>query len=100
MISSPEKFNNISKLFLIKKKLVKKSNEVLDLKKIFYEKNTLYRYLNQIYLRRQKLIEKMDKYSILKDQLMKQKKLRNEMTLNKDEYDSRTEKSIKNLFRH
>jgi GTP-binding protein EngB required for normal cell division len=100
MISSPEKFNNISKLFLIKKKLVKKSNEVLDLKKIFYEKNTLYRYLNQIYLRRQKLIEKMDKCSMLKDQLMKQKKLRNEMTLNKDEYDSRTEKSITNLFRH
>jgi hypothetical protein len=91
MINSPEKFNNISKLFLIKKKLVQKSNEILDLKKIFREKNTLYRYLNQIYGRRQKLIDKMDVSHMLKGQLIKQRKLRNQWKLNNDEYESRTE---------
>jgi len=101
MINSPEKFNNISKLFLIKKKLVKKSNELLYLKKIFYEKNTLYRYLNQIYQRRQKLIEKMNTNDVLKDQLIKQKQLRNKLKLNKDECENGTEKlsSIINLRR-
>jgi len=99
MISSPEKFDNISKLFLIKKKLVTKSDELLHLKKNFSEKNTLYRYLNQIYVRRQKLIEKMNTCDVLKDQLIKQKKLRNELKLNKDECENRTEKSIINLLR-
>ncbi|CAF5089037.1 unnamed protein product, partial [Rotaria sp. Silwood1] len=45
MISAPDKFNNISKLFLLKKKFVHKTNELINLKKIFYEKETLYRYI-------------------------------------------------------
>jgi hypothetical protein len=94
MINSPEKFNNISKIFLIKKKLVKKSNEVLFLKKIFYEKNILYRYLNQIYQRRQKIIEKMNINDVINDQLIKQKQLRNQMKL-----DRREKSSITNLHR-
>lgn len=72
-INSSEKFNNLSKLFLIKTKLVKKSNELSYLKKIFHEKNTLYRYLNQIYLKRQKFIDKNNTYDMYKDQSMKQK---------------------------
>lgn len=58
MISSPEKFDKISKLLLIKKKLVHKSNELSQLKQFFHQKNTLYHYLNRISIRRQRLIEK------------------------------------------
>jgi hypothetical protein len=87
MISSPYKFNNIAKLILIKKKLVKKSNELLYLKQIFHEKRTLYRYLNHIYIRRQKFIQKINTCDVLKEHLSKQKKLRNELKLNKDEYE-------------
>ncbi|CAF2062154.1 unnamed protein product [Rotaria magnacalcarata] len=58
MASSPDKFNNISKLFLIKKKIVHKTDELVKLKKFFREKEILYHYLNQIYERREKLREK------------------------------------------
>ncbi|CAF0984054.1 unnamed protein product [Rotaria sordida] len=75
MISSPDKFNNISKLFLIKKKLVHKTNEFINLKKIFNEKKILYRYLNQIYIRRQKLYEKINAYDVFKNKFIKQNKL-------------------------
>jgi hypothetical protein len=74
-ISSPDKFDNILKLFLLKKKLVHKSNELVNLKKIFHEKDTLYRYLNRIYTRREKLVQKMNTYDVLlKDQMIKRKK--------------------------
>jgi hypothetical protein len=73
MISSPDRFDKIFKLLLIKKKLVQKSNELLQLKQIFRQKNTLYHYLNRISIRRQRLIEKVDTY---KDQWIKQKTLR------------------------
>jgi hypothetical protein len=88
MISSPDKFNNIAKLVLIKKKLVKKSNEILYLKQIFHEKQTLYRYLNHIHKRREKFIQKINTCDVLKEHLSKQKKLRNELKLNKDEYET------------
>ncbi|CAF4205734.1 unnamed protein product, partial [Adineta steineri] len=58
-ISSPDTYNNISKLFLIKTKLTQKFNEFLNLKKMFHEKQTLYHYLNRIYIRRKKLIQKI-----------------------------------------
>jgi hypothetical protein len=74
-ISSPDKFDNILKLFLLKKKLVHKSNELLNLKKIFHEKDTLYQYLNRIYTRREKLVQKMNTYDVLlKDQMIQRKK--------------------------
>ncbi|CAF4388597.1 unnamed protein product, partial [Rotaria sp. Silwood2] len=75
MMSSPDKFNNVSKLFLIKKKIVHKTNELINLKKIFFEKETLHRYLNQIYLRRQKLYEKLNSHNVLKNKLIKEKKI-------------------------
>ncbi|CAF3038507.1 unnamed protein product [Rotaria sp. Silwood2] len=75
MMSSPDKFNNVSKLFLIKKKIVHKTNELINLKKIFFEKETLHRYLNQIYLRRQKLYEKLNSNNVLKNKLIKEKKI-------------------------
>ncbi|CAF1454012.1 unnamed protein product [Adineta steineri] len=58
-ISSPDTYNNIAKLFLIKTKFTQKFNELLNLKKMFYEKQTLYHYLNHIYIRRKKLIQKI-----------------------------------------
>ncbi|CAF1478249.1 unnamed protein product [Adineta steineri] len=58
-ISSPDTYNNISKLFLIKTKLTQKFNELLNLKKMFHEKQTLYHYLNHIYIRRKKLTQKI-----------------------------------------
>ena len=73
MMSSPDQFNNISKLLLIKKKLVSKTNELMDLRKIFFEKEALYRYLNEIYMKRQKLLQKKNAYNALKSQLINQK---------------------------
>ena len=55
-VSSPVDFGNLSKLYLIKKKLVKKYNELSSLKRLFYEKQTLYHHFDQIYTRRKKLI--------------------------------------------
>lgn len=65
MITSSYQFNSESKLFLLKKKLVNKTNELVNLKRIFHEKEVLYRYSNQIYTRRQKLYEKMNKTNVL-----------------------------------
>ena len=58
MISSPDQFNDIAKLFLIKKKLVQKCNELSSLKSIVNEKATLYRYLSQMEHRRQLLLDR------------------------------------------
>lgn len=56
--SSPDRFNSISKLFLLKKKIVHKTDELKNLKRIFHEKEILYGYLNQIHSRRVKLLLK------------------------------------------
>ncbi|CAF0967185.1 unnamed protein product [Adineta ricciae] len=54
-VNSPVEFGNLSKLYLTKKKLVKKYNELFSLKRLFYEKQTLCHYFDQIYIRRKKL---------------------------------------------
>ena len=80
-INLSDKFDNISKLFLLKKKLVSKSNELVDLKNIFHEKDMLYRYLNQIYIRREKLIQKTNTHDVLlKGQLNKHRKIYHKFT--------------------
>ncbi|CAF1135786.1 unnamed protein product [Adineta ricciae] len=54
-INSPVEFDNLSKLYLTKKKLAKKYHELCSLKRLFYEKQTLCHYFDQIYTRRKKL---------------------------------------------
>lgn len=54
-IHSPDKYSHLSKLFAIKKQLVRKTNQLVHLKKIFHEKKLLYRYLNRIFKRRERL---------------------------------------------
>lgn len=71
MIGAPEKFNELSKLFFIKKKLVIKSNELTRWKTIFHEKKTLYQYLNKIYTRRQVL-----GYRLLEQKQVRSKEIR------------------------
>lgn len=56
-ITSPETFDKLSKMVLIKKKLVDKSNELARLKEIFQQKATLSRYLSSISRRRERLIK-------------------------------------------
>lgn len=56
-IQSPAGFDDLSKLFAVKKKLVQKGAELSHLRRIFHEKQSLYRHLNDIHRRRQALLE-------------------------------------------
>ena len=48
-------FDQMMKIFLIKKKLIEKSNEIVSLRTVFNEKYFLYQQLARIYSRREKI---------------------------------------------